>query len=94
MYTNLGYIIYRTILEYYSGDQDEDAYGKSFEFKWLTDQLTDFLLWFDLILLADMRKALSRDVNKKSVIPYTQPVRLEDIDMNWYPPTARIRIYV
>lgn len=33
MYTNLGYIIYRTILEYYSGDQDEDAYGKSFEFK-------------------------------------------------------------
>ncbi|EDW56182.1 GM22725 [Drosophila sechellia] len=56
MYTNLGYIIYRTILDYYSGDQDEDAY--------------------------DMRKALSRDVNKKSVIPYTQPVRLEHIDMN------------
>lgn len=27
MYTNLGYIIYRTILEYYSGDKDEDAYG-------------------------------------------------------------------
>lgn len=28
MYKNLGYIVYRTILEYYSGDQDEDAYGK------------------------------------------------------------------
>lgn len=28
MYTNLGYIVYRTILEYYSGDQDEDAYGE------------------------------------------------------------------
>lgn len=42
-----------------------------------------------------MRKALSRDVFNKSVIPYTQPVRLEDIDMNWYQPnTARIRIYV
>lgn len=27
MYKNLGYIIYRTILDYYSGDQDEDAYG-------------------------------------------------------------------
>lgn len=27
MYTNLGYIIYRTVLEYYSGDPDEDAYG-------------------------------------------------------------------
>lgn len=30
MYTQLGYIVYRTILEYYSGDPDEDAYGKSF----------------------------------------------------------------
>ncbi|KAH8235906.1 hypothetical protein KR032_010606 [Drosophila birchii] len=53
MYTNLGYIIYRTILEYYSGDQDEDAY--------------------------DMRKAMSRDVNKKSVIPYTQPITMREL---------------
>lgn len=28
MYSNLGYIVYRTILDYYSGDQEEDAYGK------------------------------------------------------------------
>lgn len=28
MYTNLGYIVYRTILDYYSGDNEEDAYGK------------------------------------------------------------------
>lgn len=29
MYTNLGYIVYRTVLEYYSGDpDDEDAFGK------------------------------------------------------------------
>lgn len=28
MYTNLGYIVYRKVLEYYSGDPDEDAYGK------------------------------------------------------------------
>ena len=26
MYKNLGYIIYRTVLEYYSGSPDEDAY--------------------------------------------------------------------
>ncbi|XP_065159917.1 N-alpha-acetyltransferase 20 [Atheta coriaria] len=26
MYKNLGYIVYRTVLEYYSGDPDEDAY--------------------------------------------------------------------
>ena len=52
MYVMLGYIDYRRVLEYYSGD--EDAY--------------------------DMRKSLSRDVYKKSMIPITQPVRPEDID--------------
>ena len=28
MYHSLGYIVYRTVLDYYSGDPDEDAYGK------------------------------------------------------------------
>lgn len=28
MYKNLGYIVYRTILDYYFGDPDEDAYGE------------------------------------------------------------------
>lgn len=28
MYQNLGYIVYRTVLEYYAGDVDEDAYGE------------------------------------------------------------------
>lgn len=27
MYQELGYIVYRTVLEYYSGNPDEDAYG-------------------------------------------------------------------
>ncbi|XP_017883819.1 N-alpha-acetyltransferase 20 [Ceratina calcarata] len=54
MYQQLGYIVYRTVLEYYSGNPDEDAF--------------------------DMRKALSRDVKKKSVIPLTHPVRPEEID--------------
>nr|CAD7438961.1 unnamed protein product [Timema bartmani]CAD7453617.1 unnamed protein product [Timema tahoe] len=54
MYKQLGYIVYRTVLEYYSGDPDENAY--------------------------DMRKALSRDVKKKSVIPLSHPVRPEDVD--------------
>lgn len=76
MYKNLGYIIYRTILEYYSGDQDEDAYG------WYQNKFLPLVQMSHLRSIADMRKALSRDVNKKSVIPYTQPVRLEDIDMN------------
>lgn len=34
----------------------------------------------DLFLSTDMRKACSRDVNKKSVIPLTHPVRPEDVD--------------
>ena len=31
MYHNLGYIIYRKIIEYYSGDVDEDAYGEEYQ---------------------------------------------------------------
>ncbi|EGI59833.1 N-alpha-acetyltransferase 20, NatB catalytic subunit [Trachymyrmex zeteki] len=54
MYQQLGYIVYRTVLEYYNGDPDEDAY--------------------------DMRKALSKDVKKKSMIPLTHPVRPEEVD--------------
>nr|XP_050846234.1 N-alpha-acetyltransferase 20 isoform X1 [Vespula vulgaris]XP_050846235.1 N-alpha-acetyltransferase 20 isoform X1 [Vespula vulgaris]XP_050846236.1 N-alpha-acetyltransferase 20 isoform X1 [Vespula vulgaris] len=54
MYQQLGYIVYRVVLEYYNGDPDENAY--------------------------DMRKALSRDVNKKSIIPLTHPVRPEEVD--------------
>ncbi|XP_039298127.1 N-alpha-acetyltransferase 20-like [Nilaparvata lugens] len=54
MYKALGYVVYRTVLEYYSGDPDEDAF--------------------------DMRKALSRDVLKKSVIPLDHPVRPEEVD--------------
>ena len=42
-YKKLGYTVYRTVLQYYSGENDEDAY--------------------------DMRKALTIDVDKKSVIP-------------------------
>lgn len=29
MYHHLGYIVYRKVLEYYSGDVDEDAFGKT-----------------------------------------------------------------
>jgi len=28
MYHRLGYIVYRKVIDYYSGDVDEDAYGK------------------------------------------------------------------
>ena len=51
MYEGLGYTVYRTVLNYYMGE--EDAY--------------------------DMRKALPRDVKKRSVIPMTRPVMPEEL---------------
>ncbi|XP_064622461.1 N-alpha-acetyltransferase 20-like [Lineus longissimus] len=54
MYHRLGYSVFRRVIEYYSGETDEDAF--------------------------DMRKALSRDVDKKSVIPLKHPVRPEDLE--------------
>ena len=53
-YKKLGYSVYRTVLQYYSGEKDEDAY--------------------------DMRKALTMDVNKKSVVPLASPVHMEELD--------------
>ncbi|KAA3677317.1 N-terminal acetyltransferase B complex catalytic subunit [Paragonimus westermani] len=55
IYTKLGYIIYRRVLNYYwSSIEDEDAF--------------------------DMRKALSADTDKKSVIPMTRPIRPEELE--------------
>lgn len=55
MYKSFGYVIYRTVLEYYSGNKepDENAY--------------------------DMRKALSRDIEKKSIIPLLKPVTADEV---------------
>ncbi|MFH4975955.1 hypothetical protein AB6A40_002664 [Gnathostoma spinigerum] len=55
MYMSLGYVVFRRILDYYSGENEEDAF--------------------------DMRKALSRDVERKSVIPLKQPVTCDEIDL-------------
>jgi N-terminal acetyltransferase B complex catalytic subunit len=54
MYKSFGYSVYRTVLQYYSGD--EDAY--------------------------DMRKAMPRDVQKRSIIPLKKPVRPEDLEFD------------
>jgi len=53
MYTKFGYTVYRRVLGYYSGPEDEDAF--------------------------DMRKALPKDVDKKSIIPLKHPVKPEDV---------------
>jgi len=51
MYRNFGYVVHKTVKEYYSGS--EDAY--------------------------DMRKALGRDVQRKSMIPLPNPVHISDL---------------
>lgn len=52
MYEKLGYVIYRRVLHYYSGEEDG----------------------------LDMRKALSRDVEKKSIIPLKTAVTPEELE--------------
>eukprot|EP00794_Sanderia_malayensis_P017558 gene17558-19309_t len=64
MYKKFGYIVYRTVLQYYSGDPEEDAYEVN----------------FTCTSISDMRKALSRDVSRRSVIPLKDPVRPEDVE--------------
>lgn len=54
MYKKFGYVVYRQVRNYYSGE--EDAY--------------------------DMRKALSKDIQKKSVIPIPYPVDPRDLEWN------------
>lgn len=79
MYQQLGYIVYRTVLEYYTGNPDEDAFGIQITVTFVKNFLN--INWiFCSFLFSDMRKALSRDVKKKSVIPLTHPVRPEEID--------------
>ncbi|CAI5451009.1 unnamed protein product [Caenorhabditis angaria] len=53
LYTKLGYVIYRQIIDYYTGERDEDAY--------------------------DMRKSLSADPKKLSMVPLPHPVHSRDI---------------
>uniref|UniRef100_A0A2N9GS37 N-acetyltransferase domain-containing protein n=1 Tax=Fagus sylvatica TaxID=28930 RepID=A0A2N9GS37_FAGSY len=50
--SQLGYVIYRRVLRYYSGEEDG----------------------------LDMRKALSRDVEKKSIIPLKRPITPDELE--------------
>lgn len=77
MYTKLGYIVYRTIIDYYSGDKEEDAYGKWTLSKHRFLYNTSPKL-YSKYLIPDMRKAMSRDKDKKSMIPLKHPVHCEE----------------
>eukprot|EP00729_Bicosta_minor_P022228 gene22228-8687_t len=51
LYTKLGYVVYRRVLEYYSGSSTEAAEDAF-----------------------DMRKALTKDPEKKSMVPLKEPI--------------------
>ena len=69
-----GYTIYRQVLNYYSGE--EDAYGA-----WAARQVHAQLpvLCADAPSRApsraDMRKAMPRDVHKRSIVPLKRPIQ-------------------
>lgn len=88
MYEKRGYSVYRRVLEYYSSETDsEDALGtksnglRAVQFVtlepdlWNNDNICVDLMW----TYVDMRKALSRDVNKKSIIPLPHPVTRDQL---------------
>lgn len=72
MYNCLGYTVYRRVLKYYSGEEeDEDAFGKNGLFSECRVNVCRY---------PDMRKALPRDVDKKSIIPLERPIRPEELE--------------
>lgn len=80
-FLQLGYVIYRRVLRYYSGE--EDGLGK-----WILmpnqNVVCVFFCYtyrpFICCLFSDMRKALSRDVEKKSIIPLKRPVTPDELE--------------
>ena len=66
MYKGMGYSIYRQVIGYYSGE--EDALG------------TTFAGFETMLTFLDMRKALPRDKEKKSIIPLPHPVYPNELD--------------
>jgi N-terminal acetyltransferase B complex catalytic subunit len=66
-----GYSVYRQVIGYYSGE--EDAYGAR-------PARLQVACCPAHAFLADMRKAMPRDVHKKSVIPLKRPVKPSELD--------------
>lgn len=80
--SQLEYVIYRRVLRYYSGE--EDGLGK------FPNQNSIFMAFYGILIasshiyqiwaVSDMRKALSRDVEKKSIIPLKRPVTPDELE--------------
>ncbi|CAN0830478.1 N-terminal acetyltransferase B complex catalytic subunit NAA20 [Linum grandiflorum] len=83
MYEKLGYVIYRRVLRYYSGE--EDGLGNAMPFNTMLLMHPPIQLAVDSYTnhggdVSDMRKALSRDVEKKSIIPLKRPITPDELE--------------
>lgn len=78
----LGYVIYRRVLRYYSGEEDGLGESACSIPKISTLLFVAFTASHlpSILLFPDMRKALSRDVEKKSVIPLKRPVTPDELE--------------
>ena len=89
MYQRLGYVVYRQVLLYYSGE--EDAYGaqgvclsvRACMRVWACACAFQSCMWPVCPLFSDMRKALPRDADKKSMIPLPHPVSADSLIGEW-----------
>ena len=91
-----GYSVYRTVLGYYANN--ENAYGteeiqliclllapkiKILKFyRSCTGSACTHLNLSFSIFIADMRKAMPRDKEKKSIIPLTRPVKPHELEFD------------
>jgi N-terminal acetyltransferase B complex catalytic subunit len=84
LFLQLGYVVYRRVLRYYSGE--EDGLGKNSHDRCTryADSNSFCLLWYWCsclyMLFSDMRKALSQDVEKKSIIPLKRPITPDELE--------------
>ena len=85
MYTRLGYSVYRRVLEYYSGEVDEDAFGELFMGIYCLMLFWIFRLVLALSGLGQIKKwmMLTRSKRPKCIILYTLNTMIwEEIDLS------------
>lgn len=75
MYTKFGYTVYRRVLDYYTGEHDEDAFGIIHVKEFLS-----YIKDFKSFLFSRYAQSNVKGRGKKSVIPLPHPVTADELD--------------
>lgn len=75
MYEKFGYCVYRRVIGYYSNE--EDAYGMCILSKSLYVSID-----IQPFLVADMRKAMPRDIERESIVPLGRPIQPSELEFD------------